>query len=62
MKIKLFFFILTSSGWSYDDAILSNFICGRVGENYLGEHEGHSDGDGSDDDGVADDNTDNTDK
>ena len=30
-----------------------NFILGRVGENYLGEHEGHSDDDGSDDDAAA---------
>ena len=29
------------------------FICGRVGQNYLGEHEGQSDGDGSDDDEAA---------
>ena len=30
-----------------------NFIYGRVGENYLGEREGHSDGDGSDDGEAA---------
>ena len=30
-----------------------NFIYGRVGENYLGEFERHSDDDGSDDDEAA---------
>ena len=32
---------------------MEKFICGRVGENYLGEHKGHSDGDGSDDGAAA---------
>ena len=31
-----------------------NFICGRVGENYLGEFERHSDDDDSDADDDAD--------
>ena len=29
-------------------------ICGRVEEDYLGVREGHGDGDGSDDEGAAD--------
>ena len=46
LRIKLFFY-------HEDFDLTRSLFCARVGENYLGEHEGHSDGDGSDDGAAA---------